>query len=72
MGLNKTCLTETGYEGVDWMHLTQKRNPVKRNCEQDNGSSGFHKMWGISLAAVRILASQGLCSKDFISTHAQN
>jgi len=38
-------LTETGWEGVDWMHLTQDRD---RSCEHGNEPSDSIQRRGIS------------------------
>jgi hypothetical protein len=43
MDENRVCLTGTGYEGVNWINLAQKRNPVAGYCEQDNEPPGSIK-----------------------------
>jgi hypothetical protein len=38
-------LTETEWDGVDWIHLAQDTGPVTGSCEHGNESSGSIKRW---------------------------
>jgi hypothetical protein len=39
----RTYLRETGWEGVDWMHLAPDRETVAGSCEHSNEPSDFIK-----------------------------
>jgi hypothetical protein len=43
----KMDLREIGWGGMDWIDLTQDRDPVEGSCEHGNEPSGFIKCWEV-------------------------
>jgi hypothetical protein len=43
----KIDLRETGWDGVDWVNLTQVRGPVEGSCEPGDEPSGSIKCWEV-------------------------
>jgi hypothetical protein len=57
----KKDLRGMGWDGVDWIHLAQKR-PVAGSCEYGNEPFGSIKGKEFLEYLSVLLASQGLCS----------
>lgn len=48
MGRIILTFTLRGREDVGWIYLAAELEAVTGSCEHGNGTSDFHKKWGIS------------------------
>ena len=63
----KVGLNEIGWEGMDWINKAQDRDKLQARINTE-WAFWFHKMWGISLPAEKLLASQEWhCSMELLS-----